>query len=93
MPGSSSNTVANYACASTQLAFNTGPFILDACKAGFGLAYLIEDYAMPYLADGQLVRALDDWCPAFAGYHLYYPSRRHQSSAFATIVEALRHRD
>jgi DNA-binding transcriptional LysR family regulator len=75
-----------------QLAFNTGPFILEACRAGFGLAYLIEDYVTAHLADGTLIRVLDDWCPTFAGYHLYYPSRRHQSSAFATVVEALRQR-
>jgi hypothetical protein len=35
---------------------------------------------------------LEDWSPSFTGYHLYYPSRRQVSPAFATVVEALRHR-
>jgi len=40
-----------------------------------------------------LVRALEGWCPPFPGYHLYYPSRRHPSPAFALLVEALRYRE
>ena len=31
--------------------------------------------------------------PAFPGYHLYYPSRRQASPAFAAVVDALRYRD
>jgi DNA-binding transcriptional LysR family regulator len=36
---------------------------------------------------------LEDWCPPFAGYHLYYPSRRQPSAAFALLVDALRYRE
>ncbi len=75
-----------------QLAFNTGALILMAALAGFGLAYLPEEQVRPRLADGQLVRALADWCAPFSGYHLYYPSRRQQTPAFALLVEALRYR-
>jgi DNA-binding transcriptional LysR family regulator len=75
-----------------QLAFDHGPTILAAAQAGFGIAFLLEDYVEPYLADGSLVRVLEDWCQPFAGYHLYYTSRRHHSPAFATLLEALRHR-
>jgi DNA-binding transcriptional LysR family regulator len=42
-------------------------------------------------AKGRLARALESWCPPFPGYHLYYPSRRQSSPAFALLVEALRH--
>ena len=41
---------------------------------------------------GFVTRALESWCPPFSGYHLYYPSRRQQSPAFALLVEALRYR-
>ena len=37
------------------------------------------------------MRVLDDWCPPFPGYHLYYPSRRHSSPALALLVDALRY--
>jgi DNA-binding transcriptional LysR family regulator len=51
-----------------------------------------EDHVAAQIADGRLVRVLEDWCPRFSGYHLYYPSRRQQSPAFALVVEALRYR-
>jgi DNA-binding transcriptional LysR family regulator len=60
---------------------------------GAGLAYLPEDYVEPFIASGALLRVLENWCEPFSGYHLYYPSRRQQSAAFAVIVEALRYRD
>jgi DNA-binding transcriptional LysR family regulator len=58
---------------------------------GAGLAYLPADYVQPHIAAGALVHVLEDWCEPFPGHHLYYPSRRQQSAAFASIVEALRY--
>ena len=75
-----------------QLVFNNIALRLNAALAGFGLAYLPEDQVQPHLADGRLVRVLDDWCPPFPGYHLYYPSRRQHTPAFALLVDALRYR-
>ena len=72
--------------------FNSIAPILDAAVAGYGLAYLPEGWVAPHLADGRLVEVLADWSPPFAGYHLYDPSRRQHSSAFALLVEALRYR-
>ena len=76
-----------------QLIFNSGSQILRAALAGFGLAYLAEDAVQEYIAEGRLVRVLGDWCEPFTGYHLYYPSRRQSSPAFALVVEALRYRE
>src|SRR6266540_850342 len=59
-----------------QLVFNSTALILKAALAGFGLAYLPEDQVQAHIAEGRLIQMLDDWCPVFAGYHLYYPSRR-----------------
>ena len=75
-----------------QLIVNDIALMRQAALDGLGLAYLPEDYFEPHLANGDLVRVLDDWCPPFPGYHLYYPSRRQQSPAFALLVEALRYR-
>ena len=75
-----------------QLVFNNIALRLDAALAGFGLAYLPEDQVRAHIADGRLGRVLLDWCPEFSGYHLYYPSRRQATPAFALLVEALRHR-
>ncbi|MEK0083037.1 LysR family transcriptional regulator [Geminicoccaceae bacterium SYSU G07066] len=75
-----------------QLVFNSVFQVLDAALAGFGLAYVPEDLAQPHLAEGRLVRVLEEWSPPWSGYHLYYPSRRQASPAFVLLVEALRHR-
>jgi len=75
-----------------QLVFNTAAMIRRAALAGSGLVCVLEDSVQTEIDDGRLVRVLGDWCPPFAGYHLYYPSRRQQSPAFALLVEALRYR-
>ena len=75
-----------------RLVFNDAPLMLEAAEAGFGLACVPEDQARRPLEEGRLVRALEDWCPPFPGYHLYYPSRRQQTPAFALLVETLRYR-
>ena len=75
-----------------QLMFNGAGALLSAALNGFGLAYVMEGHARPHIAAGRLVRVLADWCPPFAGYHLYYPSRRQPSPAFSLLVDALRYR-
>ena len=75
-----------------RLVFNTTAMRLNAALAGYGLAYLPEDQAGAALADGRLIRVLADWCQPFSGYHLYYPSRRQPTPAFALLVDALRAR-
>lgn len=75
-----------------QLTFDSAGMAVMAAVAGFGLAFVIEDRVAAHLADGRLVRVLEDWCEPFPGYSLYYPSRRQPSAAFTLLVEALRHR-
>lgn len=75
-----------------QLVFNNLGLRLHSALDGLGLAYMPEDQVLPYVADGHLVRVLEDWCPPFPGYHLYYPSRRHVSSAMSVLVDVLRYR-
>ena len=50
----------------------------------------MEEQAAPYLANGLLVRVLEDWCEPFAGYFLYYPSRRQQPAALSALIDTLR---
>ena len=75
-----------------QLVSNGSAMMLDAALSGLGLAYLPEQTVQDHLADGRLIRVLADWCPPYPGYHLYYPSRRQPTPAFALLVEALRYR-
>lgn len=73
-----------------QLIVNDSALALQAALDGLGIAYLPEDYVLAEIKAGRLTRVLEDWTPPFSGYHLYYPSRRQQSPAFALLVEALR---
>lgn len=72
------------------LTFNTTAPQVEAALAGLGIALLPEDEPMPHIESGRLVRVLHDWCPRFAGYHLYYPSKRQPSPAFSLVAKALR---
>ncbi|MCG1030954.1 LysR family transcriptional regulator [Bacillus amyloliquefaciens] len=73
-----------------QLILNSLPQRLDAAQAGLGLAYVPEETAQEAIDRGRLVRTLEAYCPVFDGYHLYYPSRRQHTTAFALLVAALR---
>ncbi|KAA1177851.1 LysR family transcriptional regulator [Rhizobium tropici] len=61
--------------------------MLDAAVNGSGLAFLFEDYALPALEDGRLIRVLEDWCPYYPGFFLYYPSRRQLPTALRAFVD------
>jgi DNA-binding transcriptional LysR family regulator len=73
-----------------QLTLNTSPHIVIAALAGLGVAFLPEDEVSTEVEEGKLVRVLEDWCPPFPGYYLYYPSRRQPSPAFSLVLDALR---
>lgn len=75
-----------------QLVFNSGDLIIDAALRGMGITFLPDVMLQEYVDRGELVHVLADWCAPFAGYHLYYPSRRQQTPAFALLVEAMRFR-
>jgi DNA-binding transcriptional LysR family regulator len=75
-----------------QLMVNGIDEMLHAARGGVGLGFVPDDLAEPFVAKGQLKRVLEDWCPPFPGFHLYYASRRQSSPAFSLLVDALRHR-
>ena len=75
----------------------SGPLLLDdadlmirAAIDGLGLTFPFEEYVAPQIATGALVRVLEDWCPPFTGYFLYYPSRRQQPATLSALIETLR---
>jgi DNA-binding transcriptional LysR family regulator len=75
-----------------QAVFNNISMRLSSVLDGIGLSYLPEDHVLGHVAAGRLEKVLEDWCPTFTGYHLYYPNRRHHSVAFSAFVDALRYR-
>jgi LysR family transcriptional regulator, regulator of peptidoglycan recycling len=74
------------------LVFKTIDLILDAALNGLGLAYLPLDQVDRHISGKRLRRVLDKWTSPLPGYHLYYPSRHHNSPAFKLLVDTLRYR-
>lgn len=72
------------------MVLGTPGLMVDAALAGIGLASALESTVGDYLETGRLLRVLDDWCPPFAGFHLYYPSQRQMSAALRALIDFLR---
>ena len=72
------------------LIVDDGEILIRAAVDGVGLAFMLEAQAAPHLASDALIRVLEDWCPPFAGYFLYYPSRRQQPAALSALIDTLR---
>jgi DNA-binding transcriptional LysR family regulator len=75
-----------------QLTFSATVQMLNAALTGAGLAYVPESMVKRYLTNGRLKRVLEEWCLPYSGYHIFYPSQRQSSAAFALVVDALRYR-
>ena len=73
-----------------QLTFNSSPHVVDAALNGMGIAFLPDIEFAPHIAEGSLIRVLDDWCPEIPGNYFYYPNRKQSTAAFALVVDALR---
>jgi DNA-binding transcriptional LysR family regulator len=74
-----------------------GPVVLDdlemtirAALDGVGLALTFEDDVAALIGAGRLIRVLEDWCPPFPGFFLYFPSRKNQPAALKALVNALK---
>lgn len=75
----------------------SGPLIVDdlelvirGAMEGVGLAFMAEQEINAELAEGRLIRVLQDWCQPYPGFFLYYPSRRQQRAALSAVVSVLR---
>lgn len=72
--------------------FNSIKPMVDAALSGFGIAFVPQSSVDEHVRSGRLIQVLQEWCPPIPGFHLYYPSRRHNSPAFQIVLDALRHR-
>jgi DNA-binding transcriptional LysR family regulator len=74
-----------------------GPLVIDdpgmivqAALNGVGLGLGFQQQVEEHIAHRRLIRVLEDWCPPFPGFFMYYPSRRNQPAALAALIAALR---
>lgn len=64
--------------------------IICSTLLGLGLAYTFAPLVSKYVDSGHLECCLEEFCPFWPGYHLYYPSRRQKSTAFEALISYLR---
>ncbi|NKJ44246.1 DNA-binding transcriptional LysR family regulator [Novosphingobium sp. SG916] len=69
------------------LSMNDQSLMIEAALDGVGLAYAFEGQVADLVAAGRLMRVLEDWCPPYNGFHLYYPSRRQLPAAVRAFID------
>lgn len=72
------------------VSFDDSELVIDTVLQGIGLGIALEEVLSPHIKQHRLVQVLQDWCPTFPGFFLYYPSRRHQPAALAALISSLR---
>ncbi len=70
--------------------FNGVYQMIAAARGGAGLAFVPMELVAEDLAASGLQSVMPDWCPAFPGFHAYYPSRRASARALQVVIEAIR---
>lgn len=73
-----------------RLTVNESSLAIQAALDGVGIAFTFEALVLDLIADGRLVRVLEDWCPEYAGLYLYYPGRRQLPATLRAFVDFIR---
>jgi DNA-binding transcriptional LysR family regulator len=72
------------------LIINDRELAVDAAARDMGIALWAEHRLRPMIDVGKLVPMLEDWCPTYPGFHLYYYRNRHMSAAGKAFLNAVR---
>lgn len=72
------------------LSLDNHELMVEAALSDVVLAYVWEERARPYIADGRLVECLAAWAAPMEWLYLYYPTRKFMSAGLRAVIEALR---
>jgi DNA-binding transcriptional LysR family regulator len=64
--------------------------MIEAALDGVGVTYAFEGQVAELVAQGRLVSVLEDWCPYYSGFYLYYPSRRQMPAPLRAFVDLVK---
>jgi DNA-binding transcriptional LysR family regulator len=73
-----------------RLALHDQEMTIQAALDGLGIAFTFEEFSVPHIQEGRLVRLLEDWCPPLPGFFLYYPSRRQMPAGLRAFIDLIR---
>lgn len=76
---------------SPEITTNDMALMIKLAVAGAGITFGMEESFRPYIERGELVALLEEYCPRFAGFYLYYPSRRNLAPKLRALVEHVKH--
>ncbi len=72
-----------------EITTNDMALMIKLAIAGAGITFGMEESFRPWIARGELMYVLEDYCPSFAGFYLYYPSRRHLAPKLRALIDHL----
>ncbi|MDQ8731873.1 LysR family transcriptional regulator [Bradyrhizobium sp. LHD-71] len=72
-----------------EITTNDMALMIKLAVAGAGITFGMEESFRPWIARGELVSVLEKYCPRFAGFYLYYPSRRNLAPKLRALVDHL----
>lgn len=72
------------------LTLNDHDLTIRAALDGIGVIFAFEEQVADLIAAGKLVRVLEDWCPYYSGFYLYYPSRRRAPAPLRAFIDFIR---
>jgi DNA-binding transcriptional LysR family regulator len=72
------------------MTLQSAELVLEAVLGGAGIGYIRERDARQPIADGRLIRLMEDWTPPFPGICLYYPRHRHVAAGLKAFVAMVR---
>ncbi|EHK56758.1 LysR family transcriptional regulator [Allomesorhizobium alhagi] len=75
-----------------EITTNDMALMIKLAVAGAGITFGMEESFRAWIDRGELVPILEDFCPRFAGFYLYYPSRRNVAPKLRALVEHVQFR-
>lgn len=64
--------------------------MIRLARAGAGVTFAVADCLRPSVERGELVPVLQEFCPPYPGFHLYYPGRRNLAPKLRALVDHVR---
>lgn len=73
-----------------EITTNDMALMIKLAVAGFGITFGMEESFRAQIARGELMPVLEDYCPRFAGFYLYYPGRRNTAPKLRALIDHIK---